>query len=124
MGAHRRAWGGSLALPQRGGPCAMGVPAHPTLRGPFPRPLAHHRRYTKRDLRGKLEAAGFEVEQIRYSNPLGAIGWLVNVRLLGRTELAGVGAFDRLVPLLAVVDGLLDWPFGLQVIAIPRKPAA
>jgi SAM-dependent methyltransferase len=112
------------ALLQPGGTFAMLVPAHPNLVGAFDRALGHHRRYTKQDLRGKLEAAGFEVEQIRYSNPLGAIGWLVNVRLLQRTELAGVGAFDRLVPLLAVVDRLLDWPFGLQVIAIARKPPA
>ena len=112
------------ALLQPGGTFALLVPAHPGLLGAFDRALGHHRRYTKRALRAKLEAAGFVVERLRYSNPLGALGWLVNVRLLQRMELAGIGAFDRLVPVLALLDRLLDWPFGLQVIAIARKPAA
>jgi len=45
------------------------------------------------------------------------------VRLMGRRQLGGVGLFDRLVPVLSVLDRVLPWPFGLQVIAIARKPA-
>src|SRR2546423_600047 len=85
--------------------------------------IGHPRRSTKAELRRKLEASGFTVERIRRSNPVGALGWLVNVRLLGLRRLRGAGLFDRLVPALRIVDRL-ELPLGLSLIAIARKPAA
>ena len=106
---------------QPDGTFALLVPAHPALMGACDEAVGHWRRYTKATLRDKLLRAGFEVVQLRYSNPLGALGWLVNSKLLGRPELGGVGLFDRLVPALRLVDSL-PWPFGLQLIAIAKKP--
>jgi SAM-dependent methyltransferase len=110
-------------LLEPGGTFTVLVPCHPALLGAFDRDIGHHRRYTKRQLRGTLEASGFVVERIRRSNPLGALGWLVNVRLLGLRRLRGAGLFDRLVPALAVLDRL-ELPIGLSLIAVARKPAA
>jgi SAM-dependent methyltransferase len=103
------------------GTFALLVPAHPILMGACDVAVGHWRRYTKAGLRNKLAAAGFEVLKLRYSNPIGALGWLVNCRLLRRQELGAVALFDRLVPMLKIVDRL-PWPFGLQLIAISRKP--
>jgi len=111
------------ALLEPGGTFTLLVPSHPGLLGPFDRDIGHHRRYTKAELRRKLEASGFTVERIRRSNPVGALGWLVNVRLLGLRRLRGAGLFDRLVPALRIVDRL-ELPLGLSLIAIARKPAA
>ncbi|TMD10837.1 MAG: class I SAM-dependent methyltransferase, partial [Chloroflexi bacterium] len=86
------------ALLEPGGTFTLLVPSHPALLGAFDRDIGHHRRYTKGELRRKLEASGFTVERIRRSNPVGALGWLVNVRLLGLRRLRGTGLFDRLVP--------------------------
>ncbi len=111
------------ALLEPGGTFTLLVPCHPALLGGFDRDIGHHRRYTKRDLRRKLEASGFTVEGIRRSNPVGALGWLVSVRLLGLRRLRGTGLFDRLVPAFAVLDRV-ELPLGLSVIAVARKPVA
>ena len=111
------------ALLEPGGTFTLLVPCHPALLGGFDRDIGHHRRYTKRELRRKLEASGFTVERIRRSNPVGALGWLVSVRLLGLRRLRGTGLFDRLVPAFAVLDRV-ELPLGLSVIAVARKPVA
>ncbi len=109
-------------LLEPGGRFTVLVPCHPALLGPFDRDIGHHRRYTKSGLRRKLEASGFVVERIRRSNPVGALGWLVNVRLLGQRKLHGAAVFDQLVPALAVLDRV-ELPLGLSLIATARKPA-
>lgn len=111
------------ALLEPGGSFTLLVPSHPALLGAFDRDIGHHRRYTKSELRRKLEASGFVVERIRRSNPVGALGWLVNVRLLGLRQLRGTGLFDRLVPALRLVDRV-ELPVGLSLIAVARRPAA
>lgn len=111
------------ALLEPGGTFTMLVPSHPALLGAFDRDIGHHRRYTKGELRRKLEASGFVVERIRRSNPVGALGWLVNVRLLGQRRLRGARLYDRLVPALAVLDAV-ELPLGLSLIAMARKPGA
>ena len=111
------------ALLEPGGTFTLLVPCHPALLGPFDRDIGHHRRYSKRGLRRKLEASGFTVERMRRSNPVGALGWLVNVRLFGLRRLRGTGLFDRLVPAFAVLDRV-ELPLGLSLIAVARKPAA
>jgi len=118
-----RAMKAVYALLEPGGTFTLLVPCHPALLGGFDRDIGHHRRYTKRDLRRKLEASGFTVEGIRRSNPVGALGWLVSVRLLGLRRLRGTGLFDRLVPAFAVLDRV-ELPLGLSVIAVARKPVA
>jgi SAM-dependent methyltransferase len=109
-------------LLEPGGRFTVLVPCHPTLLGPFDRDIGHHRRYTKSELRRKLEVSGFVVERIRRSNPVGALGWLINVRLLRQRKLRGAAVFDRLVPALAVLDRV-ELPLGLSLIATARKPA-
>ena len=117
------AMGAVYSLLEPGGTFTLLVPSHPALLGAFDRDIGHHRRYTKGELRRKLEANGFAVERIRRSNPVGAIGWLVNVRLLGLRRLRGTGLFDRLVPVLTLADRI-ELPVGLSLIAVARKPAA
>jgi SAM-dependent methyltransferase len=110
-------------LLEPGGTFTVLVPSHPALLGPFDRDIGHHRRYTKSELRRKLESSGFLVERIRRSNPVGALGWLINVRLLGLRRLRGANLFDQLVPALSVVDRV-ELPLGLSLIAVARKPTA
>ena len=117
----QRAMKAVYALLEPGGTFTLLVPCHPALLGPFDRDIGHHRRYTKVELRRKLEASGFVVERLRRSNPVGAVGWLINVRLLGLRRLRGTGLFDRLVPAFTILDRL-ELPLGLSLIAIARKP--
>jgi SAM-dependent methyltransferase len=111
------------ALLPAGGTFTLLVPCHPALYGRFDRDLGHYRRYTKDELRRKLQSSGFLVEWIRRSNPVGALAWLVIVRLLRQPRLRGTTLHDRLVPVLSVLD-TVELPLGLSLIAVARKPNA
>jgi SAM-dependent methyltransferase len=104
-----------------GGTFGLVVPAHPWLHGRFDDLIGHWRRYTVREMRAKLERAGFTVESAGYSNPVGALGWLVQVRLMGKPQLGATRLFDRMVPVLAALERVARPPFGLSVVAVGRK---
>lgn len=97
------------------------VPAHPLLYSSLDRVVAHKRRYAKRHLRTLLRATGFEIEVLRYVNPIGAVGWLLQARLLGHEAISAtaLGLYDRLVPALTALDRF-DLPFGLSLWAVGR----
>jgi SAM-dependent methyltransferase len=97
------------------------VPAHPGLYGPYDRAAGHERRYTRRGLAQLLSEAGFATETLRHVNPLGAVGWLIRVRLRRQSEWPSTSfqLFDRLVPAIKPLDRL-PLPFGLSLWAVAR----
>jgi SAM-dependent methyltransferase len=105
-----------------GGRLLLLVPAHPALFGATDRALGHERRYTKPELRGKLVEAGFELAELRYVNPVGALGWLVGMRLRRGTAwpARSFGLFERIVPLVKPLDAL-RLPFGLSLWAVATR---
>jgi SAM-dependent methyltransferase len=106
-----------------GGRLFLLVPAHPSLYGGYDRAAGHYRRYSERPLRDFLMRVGFEVEKLRYVNPVGAIGWFLRVRLRSSSvwPSGSFAAFDRLVPLLRPLDRV-RFPFGLSLWAVARRP--
>jgi SAM-dependent methyltransferase len=106
-----------------GGRLLLLVPAHAWLSSPFDRAVGHERRYEAGPLRDLLVGAGFAIDRLQYVNPVGALGWLVSMRLRRRDTLPGgqVRAFDRLVPLLKPLDRL-RLPVGQSLWAVARKP--
>jgi SAM-dependent methyltransferase len=111
----------SLLAP--GGSLLLLVPAHASAYGEIDAVLGHERRYGKRLLAGRLERAGFEVACLRHVNPVGAAGWFVTSRILRRSQLplAPLRVYDRLVPLLRLLDRV-PVPFGLSLWAVARRP--
>jgi SAM-dependent methyltransferase len=85
-------------LKNRGTLCIF-VPARPEIYGQLDRDFAHFRRYTKPELRQKLELAGFEIVRLRYYNFVGYFAWGLMIRLLGKRHLtpASVRFFDRYI---------------------------
>ena len=106
-----------------GGHLLLLVPAHPALYGETDRAVDHVRRYDGPTLRRSVDAAGFELVELRHVNPVGAVGWAVSSRLLRRSEVpAGpLALYDRLVPLFKALDRL-RLPFGLSLWAVARTP--
>lgn len=103
-----------------GGRLVLIVPAHMFLYGDMDRSIGHYRRYTLLDLQTKLKAAGLRVEQQRYINPIGALGWFVNGRLL-RRKVPPVGQlklFNTLMPLVIAAEQIARVPFGLSVLSV------
>jgi glycosyltransferase involved in cell wall biosynthesis len=113
-----RAMRGAL---EPGGRIVLVVPALRPLYGSIDRAIGHFRRYTRADLLAKLDAAGLDVETVRYFNAVGVPGWFVNTRLLGRRSVPGVQARinDWLVPLLRL-EQRVGLPFGMSLLAVGR----
>ena len=73
------------------------VPARPEIYAPIDRDFGHFRRYTRPELRSKLERAGFVIKQMRYYNLIGYFAWWMNFCLLRKRSFAPkiVSIFDR-----------------------------
>jgi SAM-dependent methyltransferase len=106
-----------------GGSLLLLVPAHPKLFGSMDRTVGHFRRYTRSQIQGLLREASFETVTVMYVNPIGAVGWFVAGRVLGRTYVPSgpLRLYDRLVPALRVLDDL-RLPIGLSVWARATRP--
>lgn len=87
-----------LLQPEHGVLCLF-VPARPEIYAPIDRDFGHFRRYTRPELRGKLEKAGFRLIRLRYYNFVGYFGWWVTNCLLKKRsfDVAAVRLFDRAI---------------------------
>ncbi len=106
-----------------GGHAIILVPQHPWLYAPTDRTLGHERRYTAEDLHRKLERAGFEVVHQQGFNRLGALGWYVSGKIMGKAHLSPgqMRMFNRVLPVAKLIEHLPGWP-ALSTIAVGRKP--
>jgi len=109
-------------LLKKNGKLVLYVPANPRLYCEIDRGVGHYRRYVERELTGKMKQAGFHVAHSRHHNILGAIGWWVNGKVLGKKHIGAtdVGSFEKLMPLVKLQDKL-DSKFALSILAIGEK---
>ncbi|MEP6994210.1 MAG: glycosyltransferase [Acidobacteriota bacterium] len=106
-----------------GGRLILIVPALPWLYGTLDEHLRHFRRYDKRELEEKIRAAGFVLEESRFLNRPGILGWYLNGRILRRRVLprGQLAAFKLLMPLLKREERKPP-AVGMSLLAIARKP--
>jgi SAM-dependent methyltransferase len=105
-----------------GGRLLLFVPSHPWLYGSLDRHLGHHRRYGKKELRNKLETAGFKLVSLEYFNRIGILGWFLSSKILRRKRLSSIQLriFNFLVPVFKS-EQLLPLPFGASLLAVAEK---
>jgi SAM-dependent methyltransferase len=109
------------------GKVVLFVPAHRLLYSRFDRMIGHFRRYERSTLRATIGAAGLEPEVLRFVNPVGAVGWFVIAKLLGRvpTSPGAIRFFDRrAVPILRRLDRFVRLPFGQSIVCVARVAEA
>jgi 2-polyprenyl-3-methyl-5-hydroxy-6-metoxy-1,4-benzoquinol methylase len=107
-----------------GGRVIVFVPALQAAYGPLDAELGHHRRYSKRTLRAAFADAGLELVRLRYTNPIGLVGWMYNSHISKSTKhsVEQVRLFETLVaPWALPLERLLPPPIGLSLIAVGRK---
>jgi SAM-dependent methyltransferase len=113
----------ALLRARRGVFCVL-VPARPEIYAPIDRDFGHFRRYTRPELRRKLEAAGFAIERLCYFNFVGYFAWWLNFRVLGQRvfETGKVRFYDRAIfPIVHWVESnVVRPPFGQSLVAVAR----
>jgi 2-polyprenyl-3-methyl-5-hydroxy-6-metoxy-1,4-benzoquinol methylase len=105
-----------------GGHIILVLPAHKYLFGSMDRSIGHYRRYDKLSLYHKLSKHHLEVLNQKYLNPVGALGWFVNGRVLHKKvpPTGQLKLFNRLMPLVCRLDDHFNSPFGLSILSISR----
>jgi hypothetical protein len=110
-----------LLQPARGALCLL-VPARPEIYAPIDKDFGHFRRYTRLELRRKLEGAGFKLVRFRYYNFAGYFAWWVNFCLLKKRsfDVAAVRLFDRAIfPLVHGFESrICPPPIGQSLMAV------
>ena len=110
-------------MAETGGRVVVFVPALQGIYGPHDAALGHHRRYSKRSLTAAIAAAGLDVLTVKYTNPIGLLGWMYNLYISGNTEHTShqVRLFDRFVaPWALPLERAVTPPIGLSLFAVGR----
>ena len=106
------------------GALCLFVPARPEIYAPIDQDFGHFRRYTRPELRRKLERAGFEIVRLRYYNFVGYFAWWLNFCVLKKRgfDLASVRFFDRIIfpPVHGLESNICAPPFGQSLLAVAR----
>ena len=107
---------------QPGGRAIVLVPCGQEIFGTLDTALGHFRRYSKDELRARMEEAGFQVERILEFNRVSRPGWYVTGRVLKRSTLSRLPmrCFNQLVWLWRRIDAHLPWD-PTSIIAIGSK---
>jgi glycosyltransferase involved in cell wall biosynthesis len=124
IGQDRLALQNMFDLLQPEGRLILLVPAHQSLYCAIDRNLEHCRRYNHGQLSDLLGSAGFQIVEMFYFNPVGAIGWFVAGKILRSQSIRPhhIRIQRLLLPLAKAVDRL-GVPFGLSLVAVAQKPA-
>jgi 2-polyprenyl-3-methyl-5-hydroxy-6-metoxy-1,4-benzoquinol methylase len=107
-----------------GGRVLILVPAVQAAYGPLDAELGHHRRYSKPMLAKAFAQAGLDVSVLRYTNPIGLLGWMYNAHVSRSTAHSRVQVkiFDTLVaPWALPLERLVPPPVGLSLVAVGRR---
>jgi SAM-dependent methyltransferase len=113
------------AMLRPGGHVVLIVPAFEFAMSKFDRTIGHERRYTRAQAGEVLTAAGLEVQELHYINPLGLMSWFLVCRLLGSYPRNGfmLRTYDRaVIPVVRRLERKWRPPFGQSVLAVGRKP--
>ena len=99
------------------------VPALPFLYSENDRKVGHYRRYTKKELTGKVEGAGFRIVEQRYFDSLGVLSWLICCKWMKMIPEAGsVFVYDKLfVPVLRVLERIVPPRVGKNLLLVAEK---
>ena len=107
-----------------GGRVLIFVPAVQAVYGPLDAALGHHRRYSKRSLAQAFRDAGLGLVTLRYTNPIGLLGWMFGSYVTRSTQhsSAQIRLFETLVaPWALPLERAIAPPIGLSLVAVGKR---
>ena len=112
-----------------GGVIGIYVPAHPFLYSTMDKEIGHVRRYTRSELRNKVEAAGFTIQSLTYDEFIGFFASIF-VKIFGYKNGAKLGSknsllfYDKVIyPISKILDFLgFRFIIGKNLILIAGRP--
>jgi SAM-dependent methyltransferase len=110
---------------QTRGRLILQVPAIQQLYGSIDVADQHYRRYSRRGLVQKVQAAEFSIVRVFYFNLLGIPAWIWHgkIRKVKTHPVGDMRAWDKYVPVLRAAESLLPPPLGLSLFAVAEKAA-
>jgi SAM-dependent methyltransferase len=98
------------------------VPQNQALYGTLDKAIDHQQRYSRDQLRERMEKAGFEIETLLDFNRTSAPGWYLNGKILKRTHFSPIQikVLELLMPIIRNTDRIWPWQ-GISLIAVGRK---
>lgn len=99
------------------------VPANKFLYNVIDESISHFRRYTKYELKNKLYDTNFTIQKIYSFNILGILGWFLNGNVFKKSEINKNTSsfFDKLVPIMKIIEKFFGRKFGLSIICYCKK---
>lgn len=106
-----------------GGKIIIKVPALNWLYSPMDKVIGHYKRYEKKNLIKTFQKSYFSKPSIWYFNFLGIFGWWLNGKILKKTTPPSqqVGLFNKIVPILKIIETVIKPPIGLSLFAVGIK---
>jgi len=120
----RKALRNMYSMLDKKGTMVLLVPAKRIAYNELDRSLGHFRRYEKDELREKVLAAGFEINEIEFFNTLGLVSWIVRnffTNSHGMLNKSQVKYFNWVVPILKLIEPKNGLPFGISLIVVATK---
>ena len=112
-------------LATREGHLCLLVPARQEIYSRIDAHFGHFRRYSRTELRTKLETAGFQIKHLSYFNFVGYFAWALRFRMLGSLsfDIDQVRFFDRRIFPVAhwLESRICRPPIGQSVIAVAQS---
>ena len=96
------------------------VTAIRVLFGSVDRTVGHFRRYSKKEVKGKVHKAGFKVLYISYMNILGIFAWFIDNKILVKDNVPQehLCLYSRISPILERLENAFRPPVGLSLICV------
>jgi len=112
-----------------GGVIGIYVPAHPFLYSTMDKEIGHVRRYTRTELKDKVQTAGFSIQSLTYDEFMGFFASIL-VKIIGYKNGANLGSkrslliYDKIIyPVSKILDLLgCRYIIGKNLILIATKP--
>lgn len=111
-----------FSLLKPNGILVLTVPAFNLLFSEFDKKEGHFRRYSKKQISKLVEEAGFSIEESRYWNVMGFLGWLFFIRILNMNlKKSSNSLFASIMGKFLKIERRIKFPFGQTIIIKARK---